>query len=47
MIPVPAYADRVVFLRDGKIATQKEIDTEASVQENLKSIMAEIENLEA
>jgi putative ABC transport system ATP-binding protein len=41
-----AYADRVVFLRDGKIATYKEIDPDASVQENLKSIMAEIENLE-
>jgi len=42
-----AYADRVVFLRDGKIATHKEIDAQASVQENLKSIMTEIENLEA
>ena len=41
-----AYADRVVFLRDGKIATHKEIDAQATVQDNLKSIMAEIENLE-
>ena len=41
-----AYADRVVFLRDGKIATHKEIDADATVQDNLKSIMAEIENLE-
>ena len=41
-----AYADRVVFLRDGKIATHKEIDAQATVQDNLKSIMAEIESLE-
>jgi putative ABC transport system ATP-binding protein len=41
-----AYADRVVFLRDGKIITQKEIDNQAAVQDNLKIIMGEIENLE-
>jgi putative ABC transport system ATP-binding protein len=41
-----AYADRVVFLRDGKIISQKEIDNQAPIQDNLKIIMGEIENLE-
>lgn len=40
-----AYADRVVFLRDGKIISQKEIDNQAPVQDNVKIIMGEIENL--
>jgi putative ABC transport system ATP-binding protein len=41
-----AYADRVVFLRDGKISAQKLIDSQIPVQENLKIIMGEIEVLE-
>jgi putative ABC transport system ATP-binding protein len=41
-----AYADRVVFLRDGKIISQKEIDNQAPVQDNVKIIMGEIESLE-
>lgn len=41
-----AYADRVVFLRDGKISAQKLIDNQIPVQENLKIIMGEIEVLE-
>ena len=41
-----AYADRVVFLRDGKISAQKLIDGQIPVQDNLKIIMGEIEILE-
>lgn len=41
-----SYADRVVFLRDGKIASERMIDAQASPQENLKFIMEEIEGLE-
>ena len=41
-----AYADRVVFLRDGKISSQKLIDSQTPIQENLKIIMGEIEVLE-
>jgi putative ABC transport system ATP-binding protein len=41
-----AYADRVVFLRDGKISAQKLIDGQIPVQDNLKIIMGEIEVLE-
>lgn len=41
-----SYADRVVFLRDGKIVSERVIDNQASPQENLKQIMDEIENLE-
>ena len=41
-----AFADRVVFLRDGKISAQKLIDGQIPLQENLKIIMGEIEVLE-
>ena len=41
-----AYADRVVFLRDGKISSQKLIDSQTPIQDNLKIIMGEIEVLE-
>lgn len=41
-----AYSDRVVFLRDGKIAARRQVDSQAPLQENLKIIMGEIENLD-
>ncbi len=41
-----AYADRVVFLRDGLIATEVRFDGEASLPQNLKLIMEQMEKLE-
>jgi putative ABC transport system ATP-binding protein len=41
-----SYADRVVFLRDGLIATEVRFEGEASLQQNLKVIMEQMEKLE-
>ncbi|MFC1922962.1 ABC transporter ATP-binding protein [Chloroflexota bacterium] len=41
-----SYADRVVFLRDGKIVSEQTIDNQALPQENHKLIMEVIESLE-
>jgi putative ABC transport system ATP-binding protein len=41
-----SYADRVVFLRDGLIATEVRFESEASLPQNLKVIMEQMEKLE-
>jgi putative ABC transport system ATP-binding protein len=41
-----SYADRVVFLRDGRIATEVRFAGEASLQQNLKTIIEQMEQLE-
>jgi putative ABC transport system ATP-binding protein len=41
-----SYADRVVFLRDGQIATEIRFDGGASLPQNLKIIMEQMEKLE-
>jgi putative ABC transport system ATP-binding protein len=41
-----SYADRVVFLRDGLIATEVRFESEANPPQNLKVIMEQMENLE-
>jgi len=41
-----SYADRVVFLRDGLVATEVRFDGEASLSHNLKLIMEQMEKLE-
>jgi len=41
-----SYADRVVFLRDGLVATEVRFDGEASPSQNLKVIMEQMEKLE-
>ena len=41
-----SYADRVVFLRDGRIANEVHFAGEASLQQNLKIIMEQMEKLE-
>jgi putative ABC transport system ATP-binding protein len=41
-----SYADRVVFLRDGLVASEVRFDGEASLQQNLKLIMEQMEKLE-
>jgi putative ABC transport system ATP-binding protein len=41
-----SYADRVVFLRDGQIATEIRFEGEVSLQQNLKIIMEQMEKLE-
>ena len=41
-----SYADRVVFLRDGLVATEVRFESEASPAQNLKIIMEQMEKLE-
>jgi putative ABC transport system ATP-binding protein len=41
-----SYADRVVFLRDGLIASEVRFEAEGSLQQNLKIIMEQMEKLE-
>ncbi len=41
-----SYADRVVFLRDGRIANEVHFTGEANLQQNLKIIMEQMEKLE-
>jgi putative ABC transport system ATP-binding protein len=41
-----SYADRVVFLRDGLIASEVRFEAEVSLQQNLKIIMEQMEQLE-
>ncbi len=41
-----SYADRVVFLRDGRIANEVQFAGEANLQQNLKIIMEQMEKLE-
>jgi putative ABC transport system ATP-binding protein len=42
-----AYADRVIFLRDGVVVQEFKPDTSASLAERLRSIMARMEELES
>jgi len=41
-----SYADRVVFLRDGLVATEVRFDSASSSSQNLKVIMEQMEKLE-
>jgi len=41
-----SYADRVVFLRDGLIASEVRFEVKDSLQQNLKIIMEQMEQLE-
>jgi len=42
-----AYADRVVFLRDGSIVKELHLDDQAEIAQNLHQIMTSVEELES
>jgi len=42
-----AYADRVVFLRDGSIVKELHLDDQVEISENLHQIMTSVEELES
>ena len=42
-----AYADRVVFLRDGSIVKELHLDDQAEITQNLHQIMTSVEELES
>jgi putative ABC transport system ATP-binding protein len=42
-----AYADRVVFLRDGSIVKELHLDDQAEIAQNLHQIMTRVEELES
>jgi putative ABC transport system ATP-binding protein len=42
-----AYADRVVFLRDGSIVKELHLDDQAEISQNLHQIMTSVEELES